>query len=74
MTAPTAAADAPRRDTTLMRALGALLVANSHLEHFYPFAWLAGDGLVGNSFFFLLAGFGLEQSARRGVLVADLAV
>ena len=56
---------APRRDTTLLRALAALLVTNSHLEHFYPYAWLAGDGLVGNSLFFLLAGYGLESSARQ---------
>ena len=52
-------------DTTLVRAMAAVLVANSHLERFYPRPWLAGDGLIGNSLFFLLAGFGLASSARR---------
>jgi peptidoglycan/LPS O-acetylase OafA/YrhL len=49
-------------------ALAALLVANSHLESFYPHPWLAGDGLLGNSIFFFLAGFGLtssDQTASR---------
>jgi len=48
--------------SALLKALAALLVANSHLEHFYPHAWMAGDGLLGNSVFFLLAGFGLVRS------------
>lgn len=56
---------AARVDTTLVRAAAALLVANSHFEHFYPIAWLAGDGLIGNSLFFFLAGYGLERSAQR---------
>ena len=51
-------------DTTLLKAIAALLVANSHLEHFYPAAWMAGDGLLGNSLFFLLAGYGLVRSER----------
>jgi peptidoglycan/LPS O-acetylase OafA/YrhL len=51
-------------DTTLLKAIAALLVANSHLEHFYPHAWMAGDGLLGNSLFFLLAGYGLVRSER----------
>src|SRR4051794_35650129 len=51
-----------RIDTTLLRAAAALLVANSHLEAYYSPAWLAGDGLLGNSLFFLLAGYGLAMS------------
>ena len=52
------------RDTTLLMTVAALLVANSHLENFYPRPWLAGDGLLGNSLFFLLAGYGLVRSER----------
>lgn len=52
----------PAIDTKLLMALAAILVANSHLEQFYPRAWLAGDGLLGNSIFFFLAGFGLVRS------------
>lgn len=51
-------------DTTLVMAVAAILVANSHLESFYPHAWMAGDGLIGNSLFFLLAGYGLVRSER----------
>src|SRR4051812_20962631 len=53
---------APNLDTTLLRAFSALLVANSHLEAFYSPTWLAGDGLLGNSLFFLMAGYGLARS------------
>ena len=59
------AVPAPRArvdDTALIKALAAILVANSHVEHFYPHAWMAGDGLLGNSLFFFLAGFGLVRS------------
>jgi len=56
-----------RIDTTIVRAIAALVVVNSHLEHFYPVRWLAADGLLGNSLFFLLAGYGLVRSAERGL-------
>jgi peptidoglycan/LPS O-acetylase OafA/YrhL len=46
-------------------AIAALLIANSHLERFYPHSWLAGDGLIGNSLFFMLAGYGLVRSERN---------
>ncbi|HEV3166306.1 MAG TPA: acyltransferase family protein [Isosphaeraceae bacterium] len=52
-------------DTTLVRALAALLIANSHLEDFYPIRLLAADGLLGDSLFFLLSGLGLALSERR---------
>ena len=62
-TTPRDALPAERVDySALLKALAALLVANSHLEHFYPRAWMAGDGLLGNSLFFLLAGYGLVRS------------
>ncbi len=56
-------------DTALMRAAAALLIANSHLESFYPYPWLAGDGLIGNALFFFLSGFGIalgSHSRDRG--------
>lgn len=52
-------------DTTLVRALAALLIANSHLEDFYPIRHLAADGLLGDSLFFLLSGLGLVLSDQR---------
>lgn len=46
--------------------LAAILIANSHLESLYPRRWMAADGLLGNTLFFVLAGFGilLSQSQR----------
>src|ERR1700722_17050247 len=51
-------------DTDFMRAAAALLICNSHLKYFYPFRWLAGDGLLGNSMFFFLSGFGIALSIK----------
>jgi peptidoglycan/LPS O-acetylase OafA/YrhL len=53
-----------RGDTTFMMAAAALLICNSHLEHFYTYSWMAGDGLLGNAMFFFLSGFGLALSAN----------
>src|SRR5215831_9694789 len=62
------AAHARRVDTTLVRVLAMVLIANSHLEALYPRPWLAGDGLLGNSLFYVLSGFGLAASAAtRGL-------
>jgi hypothetical protein len=58
-------------DTTLLRCLAAFLIVNSHLESYYPIRQLAADGLLGNSLFLLLSGFGLvlsETRARRPFL------
>ena len=52
-------------DTLLLRALGALLIANSHLEAFYPIRQLAADGLLGDTLFFFLSGYGLLHSLRK---------
>jgi peptidoglycan/LPS O-acetylase OafA/YrhL len=50
----------PRQaDSTLVRFAAVLLIANSHLEALYPRPWLAGDGLLGNSLFFMVSGCGL---------------
>ncbi len=46
-------------------AVAALLVFNSHLERLYPRTWLAGDGLLGNSMFFFLSGWGIAKSWRQ---------
>ncbi len=51
-------------DTTALRVLAIVLIANSHLEDLYPFRPLAGDGLIGNSLFFMLSGLGLALSPR----------
>lgn len=53
------------RDTTALQCAASLLIANSHLEAFYPRPWMAADGLPGNSLFFLLSGYGLMRSAKR---------
>jgi peptidoglycan/LPS O-acetylase OafA/YrhL len=55
----------------LYGALAAMLIFNSHLESFYPMPWLAGDGLLGNSMFFFLSGWGIARSwqqVQRGFL------
>jgi peptidoglycan/LPS O-acetylase OafA/YrhL len=52
-------------DTTLMLALAAWIIVNSHLEQFYPYRWLAADGLLGNTMFFFLSGFGVQSSLLR---------
>lgn len=53
------------RDTVVLQCLAALSIANSHLEAFYPQSWMAADGLLGNSMFFLLSGYGLMCSEQQ---------
>ncbi len=52
-------------ETAPLMALAAFLIVNSHLEEFYPKAFLAADGLLGNSLFFFLSGLGLDLSQSR---------
>ena len=52
-------------DTTALRVLAIILIANSHLENLYPFRPLAADGLIGNSLFFMLSGLGLSLSLGK---------
>lgn len=52
------------RPTILMQAAAAILIANSHLEPLYPRPWMAADGFIGNSIFFLLSGYGITLSLR----------
>src|SRR5436190_187612 len=54
------------RNTILLQCLAAILIANSHLEGLYPHRWMAADGLLGNSIFFLLSGYGLMRSEQQG--------
>lgn len=53
------------RDTVILQCLAALLIANSHLEGLYPRSWMAADGLIGNSLFFFLSGYGLVKSEKQ---------
>ena len=50
--------------TMVVLAVCALLIVNSHLEAFYPtgFQFLAADGLLGSSLFYMLSGFGIQSS------------
>lgn len=61
MSSPTTGSNA-RVDTSLVILSGMLLVINSRLEAFYPRPWMAGDGLLGNSIFFFVSGFGVTCS------------
>lgn len=57
--------------TSLYACIAIALVFNSHLEEFYPYRWLAGDGLLGNSMFFFLSGWGIAvswESSKRTFL------
>ena len=47
------------RDADVVRAAATILISNSHLELFYPSTWMAGDGLLGNAFFYFLSGYGV---------------
>jgi len=51
--------------TTLTLGLAAWLIFNSHLEAFYPLPWLAADGLLGNTLFFVISGLGIFSSLDK---------
>lgn len=51
-----------RLDTSLLLCVACGLIVNSHLEQFWPRSFLAVDGLLGNSLFYLLSGFGIGAS------------
>lgn len=51
--------------TTLVLGLAAWLIFNSHLEAFYPLPWLAADGLLGNTLFFVISGLGIFSSLNK---------
>ena len=53
----------PRRlDTAVLLCIACGLIVNSHLEQFWPRSFLAVDGLLGNSLFYLMSGFGIGSS------------
>lgn len=52
-------------DTQFIRALGILLITNSHLYGYYPIPELATGGAIGNSIFFCLSGFGIYLSQQK---------
>ena len=54
--------NASGRNTICLQAVAAILIANSHLEGLYPRSWMAADGFIGNSIFFLLSGYGITIS------------
>ena len=57
-----AALPAGRLDTALVLCIACVLIVNSHLEQFWPQSFLAVDGLLGNSLFYLMSGFGIGSS------------
>lgn len=55
-------------DTQFVRALGILLILNSHLDQYYPIPYIGTGGAIGNSIFFFLSAFGIylsQQTKRR---------
>lgn len=65
MNGATKGQQAQARSTFALMGLAALLIANSHLEAFYPKRFMAADGLLGNLLFFLLSGYGVTLSQRK---------
>lgn len=55
----------PAYVTSLALGLAAWLIFNSHLEAFYPIPWLAADGLLGNTLFFVISGLGIFSSLMK---------
>lgn len=51
-------------DTQFLRAIGIILILNSHLDGYYPIQYLATGGAIGNSIFFFLSAFGIYLSQQ----------
>lgn len=51
-----------RLDTAVLLCVACGLIVNSHLEAFWPRSFLAVDGLLGNSLFYWMSGFGIGSS------------
>lgn len=51
-------------DTQFIRALGMLLIINSHLDGYYPIPHIGTGGALGNSIFFCLSAFGIYLSQQ----------
>jgi len=56
-----------RRNTDFLRVVAIFLVVNSHMDALYPphLAFLATGGMIGNSLFFALSGWGLLLSMQQ---------
>jgi peptidoglycan/LPS O-acetylase OafA/YrhL len=52
-------------DLTVVTAIAAWMIFNSHTEAFHPFRWMAADGLLGNSLFFFISGYGIQASLSK---------
>jgi peptidoglycan/LPS O-acetylase OafA/YrhL len=52
-------------DTQFLRALGMILIFNSHLDAYYPIQHLGTGGAIGNSIFFCLSAFGIYLSQKN---------
>lgn len=51
-------------DTQFIRALGIILILNSHLDSYYPIPYLGTGGAIGNSIFFFVSAFGIYLSQQ----------
>ena len=51
-------------DTQFIRALGIILILNSHLDIYYPIPYIGTGGAIGNSIFFSLSAFGIYLSQQ----------
>ena len=49
----------------VLRTVAILLVTHSHMDAFYPVPELATGGLLGNTLFFFVSGYGLQLSLGR---------
>ena len=52
-------------DTQFLRAIGIILILNSHLDRYYPIAYIGTGGAIGNSIFFFLSSFGVCLSFKK---------
>lgn len=52
-------------DTQFLRALGVILIINSHLDGYYPIPYIGTGGALGNSIFFCLSAFGIYLSQQK---------
>ena len=52
-------------DTQFIRAIGMILIVNSHLDSYYPIPYIGTGGAIGNSIFFFLSAFGIYLSQQN---------
>lgn len=57
-------------DTSILFVIAIALIFNSHLEDYYPYSWLAADGLFGNTMFFFLSGFAIAHGSTKSSLAS----